>query len=115
MFDNRNIAAGRPEYTQRMLLVEGCSDGLFEYLHFDPPDIVVSPLVEDGAEKYSPSFSRNAMVADAAFSVRLRLNHRQKGYLLGIDLLEELVDLEGELDVMRVHHAQDIGINSVLL
>ncbi len=115
MFDNRYITAGRSDDTQGMFLVEGGPGGLFEYLNFDPPDILVPPLVKDGAEKCSPGFSWHADVTDAAFGARLRLDHRQKGYVLGIDLLEESVDLEGELDVMRIHHTQDIGINSVLL
>ncbi|MBA7708951.1 hypothetical protein ES703_117856 [subsurface metagenome] len=115
MFDDRNITAGRAEDTQRMLLVESCSGSLFEYLHFNLPDILVSPLVEYGTEKYSPSFSRHGDVAYAAFGVRLRLDHRQKAYVLGVDLLEESVDFGGVLDILRIHHTQDIGINSVLL
>ena len=98
-----------------MLLVEGCPCGLLEYLNFDPPDILFSPLVEDGAEECSPGFSRHGDGADAAFCVRLRLHHGQEGYVLGVDLLEESVDLEGGLGVMRVHHAEDVGVDSVLL
>ncbi len=115
VFDNGNIAAGRTEDTQRMFLVEGRSGGLFEYLHSDPPDILVPPLVEDGAEESSPGFGRHADGAAAALGVRLRLDQGQEGYVLGVDLLEESVDPEGGSDVMRVYHAQDIGVDSVHL
>ncbi|GAH08931.1 unnamed protein product, partial [marine sediment metagenome] len=89
MFNNRNITAGHPEETQRMLLIKGCSCGLFYYLYFELPDILISPLVEDGAKKYSPSFSRHTDVADAFFGVWLWLDQREKTYVFGIDSLEK--------------------------
>ncbi len=115
MFDDGNITANRPKDTQRMLLPEGRSGSLLEYLHFDPPDIPAHPLVEDGAEKNAPSFSRYDVTADSAFGVRLRLDHRQKAHVLGFDLLEESVDLGGVPDIMRIHHTKDIAIDTVLL
>ena len=110
VFDHRNITACRTEDTQRMLLIERCSSGLFEYLYFDLPDILVSPFVEYGTEKNSPSLSLHAMMADVAFGVWLWLDHWQKAYVRGIDLLEEAVDFGGVPDIVRIHYAQNIGI-----
>ena len=69
MFDDGDIAAGLPKDTERMFLTEGNSARLFEYLHFDSPDILALPLVEDGAEKIAHDLSRDRAVADLAFSV----------------------------------------------
>ena len=105
MFYDRNVAAGRSEDAKRVLLIEGCSGSLFEYLHFDPSDISVYPLVEDSAEKCSPSLTGDAEGADSAFGVRLMLDHREEVYVFGVDLLEESVDSEGKPDIVRVYHA----------
>ncbi len=78
VFDDGNIAAGLPKDTECMLLSEGSSGRLLEYLHFEPLDILVLPLIEDGAEKMAPSFSRHSAVANAALFVWLRLDQRQK-------------------------------------
>jgi hypothetical protein len=104
VFDDWNITAGRPEDTQRMVLIKGRSGSFLEYLHFDPPDIMAYPLVEDSAEKRTPGFSRHGAAAYAAFDIRVRLDQRQKGYVLGIDLFEKSVDLGRVPDVMCIHH-----------
>jgi hypothetical protein len=114
MFDNGNISAGLPKDTKRMLLPESSSGRLLEYLHLDPLDILALPLVEDGAEKIAQSFSRHSAVANAAFSVWLRLDQGQKANVWGLDLLEEPVDLGGMLDVLCMHHAQYIARDLVL-
>ncbi len=114
MFDDGNITAGLPKDTQRMLLSEGSSGRLLEYLHFDPLDILGQPLVEDGAEKIAQSFSRHRAGANAALFVWLRLDQGQKLHVLGLDLLEEPVNLGGVLDVACMHHAQDVARDSVL-
>jgi hypothetical protein len=98
-----------------MLLPESSSSRLFEYLHFDPPDIVALPLVKNGAEKITQGSSRHSAVADAALSLWLRLDQGQKANVWGLDLLEELVDLGRILDVLCVHYAQYIARDLVLL
>ncbi len=100
VFDDRNITAGRPEDTQRMLLLKGCSCSLLENLHFDSPDIPVYPLVEDSAEKNPQGFRRNGALAYATFDAWLRFDQRQKANILRFDLLEESVNLGGGLDVI---------------
>jgi len=105
MFDDRNITAGLPEDTQGMFLPKGSSGRLFEYLHFDLPDILAHPLVEDGAEKIAKGFSRHSAVANAALLVRLRLDKGQKLYVLDLDPFKEPVNLGGMLNVLCMHHA----------
>jgi hypothetical protein len=105
VLDDGNIAAGLPEDTQRMLLPEGSSGRLLENLHFDPLDILGLPLVEDGAEKTPQGFSRHSAAADPTVFTWLRLNQGQKGHVLGVDVLEESVNLGRLLDVLRMHHA----------
>ena len=51
MFDDRNISAGLPKDTEPMVLSEGCSDCLLEYLHFDAPDVLTQPLIKNRTEK----------------------------------------------------------------
>ncbi len=115
MFDDGNITAGRPENTQRMVLIKSRSGSFLEYLHFDSPDILAYPLVEDSAEKSTPIFSRHGATAYTAFDVRLRLDQRQKGHVLGIDLFEESEDLGRVPDVMCIQHTQYIALDPVLL
>jgi hypothetical protein len=110
MFNEGNITAGRPEDTLRMLLIESYAGSLFEDVDFNRPDIVVYPFIEDGAEKCSPRLSWNAGLVYAAFCVRLRLNQRQKVDVFCIDPLEESIDLKEKLDIMCVHHTEDICI-----
>ncbi|MBA7671031.1 hypothetical protein ES703_79182 [subsurface metagenome] len=98
-----------------MLLFERRPGSLLEYLHFDLSDILVSPLIKNGAEKSTPSLSRHGELTHAAFGARLRFNHRQEGHIGGFNLLEESVDLDGVLDIVRIHHTQDIGLNLMLL
>jgi hypothetical protein len=114
VFDNGNISASLPEDTQCVLLTEGSSGGLLEYLHFDPLDILAFPLVEDGAEKVAQSFSRHSAMGNAALFVWVRLDKGQKAHVLGVDLLEEPVHMGGMLDVLCMHHAQYIALDPVL-
>jgi len=114
VFDDGNITTGLPKDTQRMLLPEGSSSRLLEYLHRDPLDILGHPLVENGAEQIAQSFSRHRAVTNSALSVWLRLDQGQKLHVLGLDLFEEPVNLGGVLDVLCMHHAQDIARDSVL-
>jgi hypothetical protein len=100
VFNDGNVTAGLPKDTKRMLLAESRSGRLLEYLHFDPLDVLALPLVEDGAEKIAPSFSRHGTVADTTLLVRLPLDQGQKTYVLNVDLLEEPVDLGGMSDVL---------------
>lgn len=115
VFDNRNVTASRTENAQRMVLSESRSGCLFEYLDFDPADIMAYPVIEDGAEKFAPCVCWNGEKADAAFGVRLRIDHRQKGHISSSDLLEETVDFGRMSDIVCIHHAQDIRRDSVLL
>jgi len=115
VFDGGNITAGLPKDTQRMLLPEGSSGHLLEYLHVDPLDILRHPLVEDGAEKIAQSFSRHRAVANTALSVWLRLDKGQKLHVVSLDLLEEPINLGGVLDVLCMHHAQYTARDLVLL
>ncbi len=114
VFDDGNITAGLPKDTQRMLLPEGSSSRLLENLHLDPLDILRHPLVEDGAEKIAQSFSWHSAVANATLSVWLGLDQGQKLHVLGLDLLEEPVNLDGVLDVPCMHHTQYIARDLVL-
>ncbi len=54
VFDDRDITAGLPKDTERMLLPESSSGRLLKYLYLDPLDILALPLVKDGAEKIAP-------------------------------------------------------------
>ena len=114
MFDHGNISAGLSKDTKRMLLAETRSGRLFEYLHFDPLDIVTLPFVENGAKKIAPGFRRHRAKADAVLSVGLRFDQGQKADVGGLKLLEEPVDLGGVPDVFRVDDTQDIARDSVL-
>jgi aromatic ring-cleaving dioxygenase len=114
VFDDGNITAGLLKDANRMLLPESSSGRLLEYLHFDPLDILVHPLIEDGAEKIAQSLSRHSAMANAALFVWLRLNQGQKLQVLGFDLLEEPVNLDGVLDVLCMHHAKYIARDLVL-
>ncbi len=64
--------------------------------------------------KLPQGFSRHSAVANAALSVWLRLDQGQKANVLGVDLLEEPVNLGGMLDVLCMHHAQYIARDPVL-
>jgi len=114
VLDDRNITTGLPKDTERMLLSEGSSSRLFEYLYLDLPDILAHPLVEDGAEEISKSFSGHSAKANATLSVRLLFNEGQKLHIFGLDLLEEPVNLGWILNVLSMHHAQYIARDPVL-
>jgi len=97
-----------------MLLSECCSGSLLEYLHFDAPYITTHPFIEDSAQKNAPEFNRHREWADAAFGVRLRLDHRQKAHVGCFDLFQESVHVRGVLDIMRIDHTENIAIDPVL-
>src|ERR671934_136307 len=59
VFNNRNIPTGGPKDTQRMVLSQGWSPGLFEDLHDHPPDVMPHPLVKNGAEKGAKRLRRH--------------------------------------------------------
>jgi len=44
----------------------------------------------------------------------LALDERNKADILSLDLLEKAIHLEGMLDILRMHHAQDIDRDFVL-
>jgi hypothetical protein len=67
VFDDGNITASFPKDTQSMLLPEGSSGGLLEYLHFNPSNILIHPLIKDGAEENTQSFSRHGAVVHSTF------------------------------------------------
>lgn len=115
VLDDRNIAAGRPKNTQRVILLEGRPGRLLEDLHFDPADILTHPLIEYGAEKFTPSFCGNRERTDTAVGVWLRFDHGQKSEIMGVDFFEEAVDLGGMLDVMGINDTQDIAVDSMTL
>ena len=114
MFHDRNVPTYRSKDTQRMLLPEGCSGSLLEYLYLDSPYIPTHPLIENRAQKSPPGFSRHRERADTTSGVRLRLDHGQKAHIGCFHLLEESVHLRGLLDIMRIDHTEDIAINPVL-
>jgi hypothetical protein len=114
VFDDRNITAGLPKDTQRMLLPEGSSGRFLKYLNFDPLDILDLPLVKDGAEKITQSFGRHSAGTNSALFIWLRLDQGQKLHVWSLDLFEEPINLGGMLDILRMHHAQDIARNLVL-
>ena len=115
VFDDGNITAGHPKDSQHMLLPEGSSGHLFEYLHSETLDILAHPLVEDGAEKMTQGFRRHSTVVDAALFFWLRFDQGQKLHILSLELLEEPVNLGGMQDVLFMHHAQDVAGDPVLL
>jgi hypothetical protein len=78
VFDDRDIPAGLPKYTERMLLPEGSSGRFLKYLNLDPLDILTLPLVKNGTEKMAPGFSRHSAVTNATLSVSQWLDQGQK-------------------------------------
>jgi hypothetical protein len=114
VFDDGNVTASLSKDAERMFLPEGGSGCFLEDLHFDPFDILARPLIEDGAEKITQSFSRHSAAADTTLLVWLRLNQRQELDVLSLDLLEEPVNPGGILDVLCMHNAKDIARDSVL-
>ena len=105
MLDHRNITAGFPKDAQRMLLPQGRFSRFIEYLDSNPADILSHPFIEDGGEKITEKFSRDAAQAYACPGVCQRLDERQKPQVLGFDLLEEPVYLVGVPHIFCMHHA----------
>lgn len=108
VFDDGNIAAGLPKDAQRMLLPQCRPGNLFKDLHVNLLDILRHPLVEDGAEKITESFSGDCARTDATLFFWLWFNEREKLDIASLELLEESVNLGGVLDVLCMHHAQDV-------
>jgi hypothetical protein len=115
VFDDGNIPAARTKDAQRMLLPKGRPGSLLKDLYFDPADILAHPLVKDGTEKSAKRFRRHSAAADAASGVGLWLDQGQKSYVLGSELLEEPVHLERITDIVRMHRAEYLGWNLMLL
>src|SRR5918911_1485014 len=114
VFDDRDVPTGGPKDAQRMVLSEGRSPGLLENLHDHPPDVLPYPLVKDGAEKGAKRLRRHRAWAHSACRSRLALDEGNKTDVLGFDLLEKAVHLKGLLDILGVHHAQDIDRDFML-
>src|SRR5262249_26867882 len=87
---------------------------LLEHLHDDPPDVLSYPLVKDGTEKRAKRLSRHRARAHTACRSWLPLDERNKAEVLGLNLLEKAVHLEGVLDILGMHHAQEIDRDFVL-
>src|SRR5262245_20589304 len=91
VFNNRDIPAGGPKNTQRMILSVRRSRRLLEHLHDDVPDIVPYPLVKDGTEKRAKRLSWHGARAHAAGCHWLPFDKRNKADILGLDFLEKAV------------------------
>jgi len=115
VFDDGDIAAGFPKDAQCVFLAQSSSGHLFKDLNVNLLDILGHPLVEDRAEEIAESFSGNAEGTDTSLSFWLWFNERQKLHIASLKLFEELVNLGGMPDVLCMHHAQDVGWDSVLL
>jgi hypothetical protein len=115
VFDDGNIPAAFAKDTQRMFLPKGCPGSLFEYLHFDPADILAHPLIKDGAEKSGKRFRGHRVGADAALGIGLWLDQGQESDVLGLELLEKPVHLKRISDVVGIDHTKDFAQYLVLL
>ena len=114
-FEDRDISAGGPKDTQRMVLSVCRSRGLLEYLYDDPPYVLPHPLIKDGAKKGAEGIRRHGSRAYTAFCRWLELNQRNEAEVLRSDLLEEPVYLKGILDIFCMDNAQDINGDFMLL
>src|SRR5436305_10917579 len=97
-----------------MVLAVCRSRCLLEHLHDDTPDVLPHPLVKDGAEKSAKRLRWHRTRAHAAGHCRLPLNEGNKTNVLGFDLLEKTVHLQGLLDILRMHDTQNIDRDFVL-
>src|SRR5262245_17224598 len=97
-----------------MILSVGRACGLLEHLHDDAPDVLPYPLIKDGTEKRTKRLSRHRTRAHTTFRSWLPLDERNKAEVLGFDLLEKAIHLEGILDILRVHHTQEIDRDFML-
>jgi hypothetical protein len=78
VFDDGDAATDLLENAERVLLPEGWSNRLLEDLYFDPPDVPGHPLVEDGAQKSTPSLRRHGAVAHTPVGLRSPLDQGKK-------------------------------------
>ena len=115
VFDDGNTAARLAQDAQRMLLPKGRPGSLFKDLYLDPANVLAHPLVKDGTEKKTKRFGGHGVAADAALGIGLWLDQGQKGDGLRLELLEEPVHLEGNPDVVGVHHTEDFARHVVPL
>src|SRR5215475_14978782 len=97
-----------------MVLSVGWPCSLLEHLHDDPPNVLPYPLVKDGAEKRAKRLSRHRARAHTTCRSWLPLDKGNKAEILRLDLFEKAVHLEGILDILCVHHAQEINRDFVL-
>ena len=98
---------GRKMHREWSMAVRG-PHRLLEDLHDDPPDVLPHPLAEDGAKEGAERFRRRGSLAHAARESRLLLHERDEADVLGFDLLEEAVHLEGMPDILGMHDTQKI-------
>ena len=89
-----------------MRLPKGRPGSLFEYLYLDPADILAHPLIKNGTEKQSKRFRWHGALADAALGIWLWLDEGKKSDVLGLELLEKPVHLEGMPDVVCIDHTK---------
>ncbi len=114
VFEDRDIPAGGPKDTQRMVLSVCRSRGLLEYLYDDPPYVLPHLLIKDGAEKNTKRISRHGSRAHTTFCGFLYLNEGNETEVLSIELLEKAVHVKRMLDILRMDNAQDINRDFVL-
>ena len=108
VLDDRDIPAGGTEDAQRMVQAVGRPRGFLEDLDDDPPDVLPHPLVEDRAQEVAEGFRRHGALAHAARRGRLRLDQGDEAEVLGLDLLEEAIDVERVPDVLRMDDTEKI-------
>src|SRR5262249_38532521 len=111
VLDDRDIPTGGAKDTQRMVLSVSRSRRLLEHLHDNAPDVLPHPLVKDGTQKRAKRLSRHRARAHTALHM---LNEGNEAEILGFDLLEKTVHLEGMLNILRMHHAQEVNRDFVL-
>jgi hypothetical protein len=114
VLNDRDITAGAPKDTQRMVLSVCRSRGLLEYLYDDPPYVLPHPLIKDGTEKDAKRISRYGSRAHTTFCKWLQLNQGNEAEILSFDLLEKTVHLKRMLDILPMDNAQDINRKFVL-
>src|SRR5438128_110447 len=114
VLDHRDIPTGGPKDTQRMVLAVCRSRRLLEHLHDDASDVLPYPLVKDGAEKSTKRLRRHGARAQPTLCRHVPLDEGNKAEILGFNFLEKAVHLEGVLDILRMHNAQEIDRDFVL-
>jgi hypothetical protein len=93
VFDDRNVAAGRTEEAEGMLLAEGDADRFFDDLNFDPADVVPDPFIENRTEERPPRFSPDGEGTEAVGLLRMWLDQGEETDFAGSDRFEKSIDL----------------------